>query len=44
MFAAAEANVFDNETHVATCNEIYGADYVKESYRLLIQEWNQMEH
>jgi hypothetical protein len=35
MFAAAEAKVFDIESHVATCNEIYGADYVKESERLL---------
>ena len=37
MFAAYEAKVFDNESHVATCNEIYGVDYVKESYRLLIR-------
>lgn len=37
MFAAYEAKVFDNESHVATCNEIYGGDYVKESYRLLIR-------
>ena len=35
MIAAAEANVFDNENHVARCNEIYGTDYVRESERLL---------
>jgi hypothetical protein len=35
VLAAAEANVFDNEFHVATCNEIYGTDYVKESHRFL---------
>jgi hypothetical protein len=37
MLAALEANVFDNENHVARCNEIYGVDYVKESYRLLMK-------
>lgn len=37
MLAALEANVFDNENHVARCNEIYGVDYVKESYSLLMK-------
>ncbi len=27
MLAALEANVFDNENHVARCNEIYGVDF-----------------
>ena len=34
VVAAADANVFDNQAHVAACNEIYGADYVKESHRV----------
>lgn len=35
MVAAAEAQVFDNEMHIATCNKIYGKEYVAESHRLL---------
>jgi hypothetical protein len=35
VLASAEANVFDNEIHIAACNEIYGTDYVKEAHRFL---------
>jgi hypothetical protein len=35
MFATSEAKVFENELYSAACNEIYGADYVKEIQRLL---------
>ncbi|CAF1505828.1 unnamed protein product [Adineta steineri] len=34
LMGADDAKVFENESHVHMCNEIYGADYVKESYRL----------
>jgi len=35
LFAAIEAKVFDNELYTTTCNEIYGADYIKESLHLM---------
>lgn len=37
VLAAAEANVYDNENHVRVCNDIYGAEYVAESYRLIVR-------
>ena len=35
LLAAAEANVYDNENHVLICNDIYGIEYVAESYRVM---------
>ncbi|CAF0733242.1 unnamed protein product [Adineta steineri] len=35
LFGALQANVFDNEAHILNCNEIYGAEYVKESERVM---------
>ena len=33
--AAIEANVYDSEAHIHVCNEIYGPEYVAESYRVM---------
>lgn len=35
MIAAIEGNVYDSEDHISVCNEIYGKEYVAESYRVL---------
>jgi len=35
LFAASEAKILDNEFCIAICNEIYGADFIKESQRLM---------
>jgi hypothetical protein len=31
MFAAGEAKIFDYDYYIATCNEIYGADFINEA-------------
>ena len=35
MIAAIEGNVYDSVDHISVCNEIYGEEYVAESYRVL---------
>jgi len=35
MFATGESKICDNEFYIAICNEIYGADFVKKSQRLM---------
>lgn len=35
MYAAAEAKLFESASHIVNCNEIYGADYILETQRLL---------
>jgi uncharacterized protein YqhQ len=35
MFAAGESKICDNEFYIAICNEIYGANFIKESQRLI---------
>ena len=35
MIAAIEGNVYDSEAHITVCNEIYGEEFVAESYRVL---------
>jgi len=35
MFAANESKALDNAFYIATCNELYGEDFIKESHRLM---------
>ena len=35
MYATAEAKLFESASYIVNCNEIYGADYIRETQRLL---------